>query len=130
MTSPLAGHAYPLLALGEELARRNWINLEKKATDDRGMNFLIAGDFHFDEMALKEAMDVLNVSTSYQIMDTFRLIIESTVEFLQHSVDLRQWDIIAVTVFFGHSVPCMSSSQSWCPRSGVVSKSHQTTPLT
>ena len=119
VTSPLAGHAYPLLALGEELARRghnvtfctarNWINLEKKATD-RGMNFLSAGDFHFDEMALKEAMDVLNVTIIKLLskMDTFRLIIESTVEFLQHSVDLRQWDIIAVTVFFGHSVPCLA----------------------
>ena len=123
VATPFAGHAYPLLALGEELARRghnvtfctarrNWINLEKKATD-KGINFLSAGDFYFDDEMATKWIDVLNDSTPilFRILsniNNIRLVIESTVEFLQHSVDLRQWDIIAVNVILEHTIPCLA----------------------
>ena len=123
VTTPLAGHAYPLLALGEELVRRghnvtfctarNWIDFEKKATD-RGMNFLSTGEFYFDEKSMKDAMSGVSNDTTPIIfkfqskMNHLKLVIESTVKFIHRSVDLRQWDIIAVNIFLGQTIPCLA----------------------
>ena len=60
---PFAGHANPLLALGEELVRHghnvtfcsqdNWVNLEKKSLE-RGIKYLSAGNYYLSESAFRE----------------------------------------------------------------------------
>ena len=119
-TPPLAGHAYRMLALGEELVRRghnvtfctalNWVNLDKKAIG-RGMTFLSAGEFPVEEKYLKQIANETVRSNIFLSIPTmlhvFELSIKTTVEYLQQ-LDLRQWDIIVVDVFLDNTVTCLA----------------------
>ena len=115
-TPPMAGHSYPMLALGEELARRghnvtfctarNWQNLSKKATD-KGMNFLDAGNFPFDEETMRQMVNSVSILGFPDVMSKMRLILKTIAEFLQNT-DLGQWDIIVVNPSLQNTVPCLA----------------------
>ena len=130
-TLPLAGHSYPMLALGEELARRghnvtfctarNWQNLSKKATD-KGMNFLDAGNFPFDEETTRQiANDDSNMG--FPDLSKLRLLWKTIVDFLHQESDLGQWDIIVVSTPLQSTVPCLAH-QAGVPVVEIVSRSY------
>ena len=132
-TPPPPGHAFPMLALGEELARRghnvtfctthSWWNIDKKAVD-KGMNILSAGDFPFNENTMTQTLNMsfalsLELLQSLpKVMAKFRAMTGTIVEFLER-VDLRQWDIIVVDSFLAYTVPCLAH-QAGVPVIGVA----------
>ena len=124
---PFAGHANPLLALGEELVRHghnvtfcsqdNWVNLEKKSLE-RGIKYLSAGNYYLSESAFRElyiewgtGLISNNPWIFYQALLLNKKHIQKNVDPILHYLKnqgIQQWDVVLMENFLAQSLPCLA----------------------
>ena len=134
VAAPFAGHANPLLALGEELVMRghnvtfssldNWVNLRGVATE-RGISYLSAGEHGVTEtewrniIFRRSSLKGFSSKNFTAIIEELMLLLNSKPmsgidrisEYL-FNIDLKQWDIIVTEHYLLQRVPCIAKSRN------------------
>lgn len=130
VSTPFAGHAFRVLAIGEELVRKghnvtlisldNWVNLRERAIE-RGMNYMSAGAHGVEEIEWRDFVlkrIELSAQTLPALLADFKLLAESKkllsfdaiVEYLI-ALDLKRWDVILTERELLQSIPCIAKSR-------------------
>ena len=130
-TSPFTGHSTPMLALGEELARRGHIvtvcSLEswhemKRKSEELGLSYISAGNLSTTEKDMRRDYRIimgdvsksLNMLKMYQYVEKVRKSMGNVVNIASEfflGLDLSAWDLLVVDDVLCRSVACVAKQR-------------------